>query len=298
MLVELVQTKTRDGIRLDGALSAADPDAPSILGLDIVIMFHGVGGNFYGDDMFGGFAERLAANGVTALRVNNRGHDPVSWASTDDGPKRIGAAYEMMDDCLHDWSAWVDFAESRGFERIGIWGHSLGAVKTIYYMANEPDARVRSAIAASPPRLSHSAFLADPTGSTFAEHFAEAQAHVDADNPRTLVDASLPVPFLGAAQTYLDKYGPDERVNILTHLPEVQVPLLVILGTQEAETMVPMHGLTTELLRFGGDIADMTFASIPGADHFYTGQRDTVWDVVSHWMAAIADSFADAPASG
>ena len=32
-------------------------------------MYPGAGGNFYGDDMFGGFGERLAASGVTALRA-------------------------------------------------------------------------------------------------------------------------------------------------------------------------------------------------------------------------------------
>ena len=287
MHVELVRTKTRDGLRLDGALAAASPDAPSALGLDIVIIFHGVGGNFYGDDMLSGFSERLVADGVTALRVNNRGHDPVSVAGSNNGPKRIGAAYELMDDCRHDWLAWVDFAQERGFERIGIWGHSLGAAKSIYYMANEPDSRVRCVIAASPPRLSHSAFLADPSGPAFADYFGQAQAHIDAGNPRTLVDTPMPVPFLGAAETYLDKYGPHERMNILTHIPQVQVPLLVILGTAEAETMIPMHGLPTELMHLEGELAGMTFASIPGSDHVYTGRRDEVWRVVSDWLGAI-----------
>jgi len=32
---------------------------------------------------------------------------------------------------------------------------------------------------------------------------------------------------------------------------------------------------------------NLTFASIPGADHAYTHQRDYVWGVVRHWLEKI-----------
>ena len=46
MKVDLVDVKTRDGVRLDGILR--EPvSTPSRLGVDVVILHHGVGGNFY-----------------------------------------------------------------------------------------------------------------------------------------------------------------------------------------------------------------------------------------------------------
>ena len=60
MLVELVKVQTRDGVRLDGALSPASTSSAETL----VILLHGVGGNFYGSRMM---AELVIAITGTAV---------------------------------------------------------------------------------------------------------------------------------------------------------------------------------------------------------------------------------------
>ena len=113
-------------------------------------------GNFYTPGMFDQYSDAVLDRGCAVLRVNNRGHDPISRAVVGEGAKRLGAAYEDMDDCRYDWEAWVDFVQAAGYRRIGLWGHSWGATKSIYYMATQGDPRVTCVVAGSPPRFSYS----------------------------------------------------------------------------------------------------------------------------------------------
>ena len=54
------------------------------------------------------------------LSVNTRGHDSVFGASLGTMRRRLGAAYEIVDDCRQDITAWVEFLKSRVFPRIPV----------------------------------------------------------------------------------------------------------------------------------------------------------------------------------
>ena len=107
MLVDLVRVQTCDGLLLDGSLRKPSRDRRPQLGIDIAILFHGVGGNFYNTTMFEGYSEALLERGCAVLRVNNRGHDPIMRLLNDEPSERYGAAYEVVDECRYDWRAWA-----------------------------------------------------------------------------------------------------------------------------------------------------------------------------------------------
>src|SRR5262245_37647882 len=173
MLVDLIHTTTRDGVRLDGMVQA-----PSSAGepLDAVVCVHGTGGNFYSSTLFDALAELLLSLGAAVLRANTRGHDLMSNAATARGGRRLGAAYEVLDDCRHDLAAWIDWAKEKVGPRVGVIGHSSGAVKCLYAAAHEPDPAVTHLAAISPPRLSHSWFAASENAGEFLDTFRQAQA--------------------------------------------------------------------------------------------------------------------------
>ena len=287
MGLDLVSVSTRDGLRLDGIWRKPDPGISSRLGVDVVVLHHGVGGNFYSAGMFEGYSDALLQKGCAVLRVNNRGHDAMSRAVVGEVVKKIGAAYESMEESPYDWEAWVDFAEDAGYQSIGIWGHSLGAVKSIYYMATEGDRRVKCVVAGSPPRFSYSAYAAMEEGEEFKRLALQAQKCIDDGHPETLIDTPYPLPLILAAQVFIEKYGNEEKFNVLNHLPNVQVPVLVMIGTEEAQTMMGFRGLPPEVERLAGELDHLTFESIPGADHAYTHQREYVWGVVSSWLERV-----------
>ena len=75
MIVDLVHVQTRDEVRLDGIWRKPSQETISQLDVDVVILHHGVGGNFYHPGMFDVFGDALLEQGCAVLRVNNRGHE-------------------------------------------------------------------------------------------------------------------------------------------------------------------------------------------------------------------------------
>src|SRR6476619_3691973 len=101
MHVELVRTVTRDGLRLDGALTrarSASEGNPACTAT-AAILLHGVASNFYTSSTFEPLICKLQEVDLAALSVNTRGHDSVFGASLGNVRRRFGAAYEIVDDC-------------------------------------------------------------------------------------------------------------------------------------------------------------------------------------------------------
>ena len=151
-------------------------------------------------------------------------------------------------------------------------------------MATQHDTRVKCVVAGSPPRFSYSAYTALEGGEEFKRVAAQAQQHIDRGQPGALIDTVYPIPLLVTAEVFIEKYGPQEKYDILQHIPNVRCPLLVMVGTAEAQTMMAFQGLPPSLAQLAATTDNLTFASIPGADHAYTHQRDYVWGVVRQWL--------------
>ena len=279
MLVDLVQATTRDGVRLDGVYQA--PARPSSLEVAGCILVHGTGSNFYGSTLFDPLAERLLSLGVGVLRVNTRGHDLMSTAATARGGRRCGAAYEVVDDCRHDLAAWIDWLAQRCGPTIGLIGHSLGAVKCLYAMAAEPDDRVKRIVAISPPRLSHSWFLASERAMEFRDDYDRAKALVDAGEPEALLEVRIPLPFVVTAAGYVEKYGPDERYNYLKWLDKLTCRALLTFGEIELKNNMAFRDAAGAVQRVDSNFEVRTFA---GADHFYTGVREALIDWIVGYL--------------
>jgi pimeloyl-ACP methyl ester carboxylesterase len=287
--VELVRVVTADGVRLEGTLRLATSPGASRLPVDVMIFHHGVGGNFYNQSFFEQMSAAFLERGCAVLRVNNRGHD-LAFNSPGSPTGRLGAAFETVDECRHDWAAWTDLAEARGYRRIGVWGQSLGAVKTIYVLAGQGDDRIARAIATSPPRFSYSAYRARPDGAAFLAYYDRAQQLVDDGAPDSLFAADLPTSLVMTARTYVDKYGPAERYDVLEHLPNVRTPLLVTIGGEEGiyqdrPDRFAFGGLAETVAALASDLPSVTFELIPGTDHAYTNRTDQLWAVVERWLS-------------
>jgi pimeloyl-ACP methyl ester carboxylesterase len=286
MNIELERVQTEDGILLHGALRRPSTGTSSRAGADVVILHHGVGGNFYNEHFFDPMGDCLLEGGCAVLRVNNRGHD-LAYNSP---AGRLGAAFESVDDCRKDWQAWINHAASLGFQRIALWGHSLGAVKTIYFLATEGDSRVVWAIATSPPQFSYSDYVSRPDGRLFTAYFDEARRLVAAGQPDAVFPVTIPTNVLLAAKTYLDKYGPEERFDIIKHLPNVRVPMLITIGAKEgagpeSPDRFSFLGLAQRVEELARTQANLSFEHIQGADHFYTGVTDQLWSAIDKWLA-------------
>jgi len=287
MHVELVRTVTRDGLRLDGALSAL-PDSrlptPDSLAASAAILLHGVASNFYTSSTFEPLISKLQSLGLAALSVNTRGHDSVFGASLGNVRRRFGAAYEIVDECRLDIAAWIEFLKSRGHQKLVLIGHSLGAVKAVYAQSQEKFSEVAAVIAVSAPRLSYSAFMNAPERRLFWESMHTAEEMEKAGQGDELFTSKFPFPMLMTAAAYIDKYGPAERYNLLKFADQLCCPALFTYGSKElASGGIPFAGVPDALMSLSS--ADRrTVAVIEGADHVYTGVAEKLAAEVAQWL--------------
>jgi pimeloyl-ACP methyl ester carboxylesterase len=284
MLVDLVQVNTRDGVRLDGTYQPALQPGATEVPVDAYCLVHGTGGSFYSSTLFDAVAERLLALGRGVLRVNTRGHDLMSTAATSEGGKRLGAAYEVVDECRQDIAAWVDWLKNRGVGRVGLIGHSLGAVKCLYALAHEPKLDVRGVIAISPPRLSYSWFCTSPEGPAFLETYTLAERYIAEGQPGALLDVKLPLAMVITAAGYAEKYGPDERYNYLRFVGSVRCPVLMTLGEIEMANSTAFRGAVEVVAETCHGRPHLAVEVIPGADHFYSNARAELISRIENWL--------------
>jgi GNAT superfamily N-acetyltransferase/pimeloyl-ACP methyl ester carboxylesterase len=289
MLVDLVQTFARDGVRLDGAWrQGAGPS--SQLPIDAICLIHGTGSNFYSSTFLEAIANHFVALGCGALTVNTRGHDGISTSSVrQGGGKRLGAAYEVVDDCRHDVHAWLDLLAEKGANRIALIGHSLGAVKAIYALAQARHPRVVALVALSPPRISYTHFAASAQAAAFLETFQRAQALVDEGRPNALMEVQLPLPMAIAAAGYLEKYGPHERYDYLKFIRSIELPLLVAFGELEVQSNMAFQGCPDAVKMQAGSGGSLQVEIVPGADHFYTNKRPELLQLIEPWLHKLAN---------
>ncbi len=279
MLVDLIRVQTADGIALDGIFQPSDvPGHPT---LDAVCLIHGTGSNFYQSSLLEFLAERFLAEGIAVARVNTRGHDGISTAVTNRGGQRLGAAYEIVDDCRHDLLAWTEWLRQKVGSRVGLLGHSLGAVKCLYAAVHEPLLNPHLILAVSPPRLSYSGFCQGPRREEFLEAFHRAEALIQQGQPQALIEVKIPLPLIIAAAGFVEKYGPDERYNFVSLVRRLRCPTWFTFGSQEVADNVAFRGLPDEIEQQRGNRAPVNVLTIPGGDHFYTGVRPALWDQVA-----------------
>jgi len=284
MLVDLVRATTSDGVRLDGALLAAADSAKPPWAVDAFLLVHGTGTNFYSSSLLEAIGGKLAEAGSAVLYANTRGHDLLTTGATKAGPRRQGAAVEVVDDGRFDLAAWIAFLEGRGHRRVGIVGHSLGAIKGVCLMADEPPPGVACLVAISPARLSYDYFLKSPRGDEFRRTIAAAEEHVREKRGETLMQVEFPYPYIVTAAGYLDKYGPRERYNVLPLVGRLRIPTLCTFGSVELANDVVFSGLPEDIEKAIPPGGPVTVHVVAGADHAYSGVRGELIARVEGWL--------------
>lgn len=292
MLVDLVQVTTSDGVRLHGALelpaTVASAESPSDASpVDAWLCIHGTASNFYSASTLAALAPGLLAGGAAVLRANTRGHDIICTGPSAFGRSMLGAALERVDSSPLDLVAWIDFLAERGFARIGLLGHSMGAVKAVFTLAAESAPSVAALVALSPPRLSYSFFCSSPRAETFLQTFAEAQGLDRAGRGDELMFVRFPLPIYVSAAGYLDRYGPAERYNVLKHFERVACPTLVTFGSDEVQASEAFRGMPEAVEALATPANFLQVAVVAGADHIYTGCHDSLAAVIAKWLTRV-----------
>ena len=268
----LAATETEDGLELHGALILPVGRRPKL----VFVWIHGFGANFYFPPYLR-LGEAVATRNYAFLVGNTRGHDfGTLLQPRGRAPYFGGAAWERLEESQHDMAAWINFAERRGFAGVALAGHSIGAVKVTAYQAQQQDPHVLGVVLASPPLRPGWDTRAYPAA------LAEAEQMVAQGRPEELFAGPWgPV----SAQTYLsfDRFSFDQfgRKTASPNLGHIRGPLLVVLGTNEEQVVVPDD--LEVIRRNAAGAARLETHVIAGADHFYAGQEQQVAAILTRW---------------
>ncbi len=280
---ELLYTQTSDTVRLHGMLSRSTHDPHAMC--DVLIFIHGVGSNFYQAAIAPKVAPIFNRHGVSLLSVNTRGHDFVFSVGSGETLRWYGSANELVSECVLDIDAWIAKCVDLGFKRIGLFGHSLGAIKSIYSQAFHPNQNAKLVIAASPSGLSHTAFSASPRAHDYLRCLDWAKTQVESGNGATIGNVTFPFKLLMSAQTFFDKYGEEEKYNFLRFIDQVNVPLLLTFGEGEVNSTNPaFENLDKRSQPIVESKTNLAMKTFPETNHYYSGMQVELAKAAVRWM--------------
>jgi pimeloyl-ACP methyl ester carboxylesterase len=274
----LVRIPTPDGLLLDGALSEPPSGKPRSRAW---IFLHGTGSNFTAPGVLEGLSQLLSDRGEAVLRLNTRGHDLVAKIPTMSGSVRGGAAFECIADAHFDIAGAAAWLLDAGYERLSLLGHSLGGVKAMTSQSEHPLGEVDEIVALSPPRLCYERLIQD---AAFRHGFNQARTLVDTGRSQEWVELASPLKLLMPAQGIVEKYGIDDRFDIVDHLPRLKAATLIFLDSKSLESSAAHRGLDDALAEVARSHAALTVQRHPD-DIRYAGAEVGIANQIAAWRA-------------
>jgi pimeloyl-ACP methyl ester carboxylesterase len=268
VLVDLVTTRTADGVLLHGALTGPAPGHGGLLAV------HGAWGNFYGTPV----AELLSTGpdrGLTVLSTNLRGHD---LGSLGDSERCIG----FLRDRFHEAPLDLDAVAGRLCERVeqfAVVVHSYGCHRVVHWQDGRTRHRPSAIVLLSPaPHLRRVQELF--VDGDVDEHFRRAEEAVAAGEPGRLIVLSsrAEVPMVAEAATVLSTWGWDFEEQTVAALGRSSLPVLVVSGRREPPSYRAYAERVAEAAP-GGELL------VLDENHYYSRDRTAMARTVTDWVA-------------
>ncbi len=235
MKTTFCRTKTEENLRLDGLLF--EPDNKSSIG---ILHIHGMAGNFYENIFLDSMAEEYTNAGYAFLTVNTSGHDHIAdlaIVGEEEGYKRKGQIFERFEDCISDIDAWLKYFKSKGYNKIILQGHSLGAVKVVYYLYKKPETDLAALVIASPPDMLGKARV-EAERKSFERDLTEAKKIVTEGDDKALLSNIIWDWYYISAGTYLNIVAEEAKTDVFPilrggdfkELESIKIPILAFYG--------------------------------------------------------------------
>jgi pimeloyl-ACP methyl ester carboxylesterase len=280
---------TSDELRLTGLLFK--PNAETKTG---ILHLHGRAGNFYANTFLDAMIEEYTKAGFAFLSVNTRGHDHIAdfRVGRTEESKRIGQAFDTFADCLLDIGAWLDFLKKAGYERIILQGHSHGAAKAVYFLANKPRPEIVALVLASP---ADAAGLLKKTNRQFFDRdLSEASGLVGQGRGRQLLGNKIRDWYYVSAKSFVDEFGQNSVANIFSifdkgafkEVAGIKVPVLALYGSRENTVIFSPQ---EDLKIIGSHFTNPKSKKLifDGADHTYLGHESEIALFIAGWVKEV-----------
>ncbi len=248
-----------------------------------IIWVHGWGVNFYSPS-YVSIGRIFAENGYTFIGVNTRMHDLANVEGYKNGKRVRGGGYwGIASEQTKDIAGWIDFAESKGFKKIILVGHSAGAAAVRIYQSEKQDSRVIGLVLASGS--------VDPDQPVDSSQYMQAVQLMSENKGEELIkDPKRSFPSYISAATlmdiantpapYKDFFGV-KSTNV--GVAKIHCPILAYYGTNgDVGNERTLELLKTSIEKQRGP--SVTTMMIRNADHMYMGYEKEVVGSIANWI--------------
>lgn len=287
---KLIRHTLSDGLILQGLLCRPEGESDVC-----TIHIHGSTGNFYENFFLDDMQERYNKRGFAFLSVSTRGRDYYSdlkfLQNGKYGSKQIGGIKEIFSDSKIDISGWVECAESLGYKRIYLQGHSLGAMKVVYYATLKESVHIDGLVLISPPDLF--GLQEKEYGDRFIDDLKLAKKHIDSGEPEKLMPEGCYYDPITAASFYnlfsdpdktgMFSYDSQDRMkrSLITKIP---CSTLVIFCTDGEAVTIPVPECEKIFRKYFNKDQRLDVVTINRANHSYHFKEKELSSVISRWL--------------
>ena len=287
MRQELVRINSVDGIEQPGILYRPNEDIDKI-----VIHVHGLNGNFYENRFLDVLAKSYTDKSYAFLTFNNRGNGFISELLKGSDFTVIGGSLEKFKDCLLDIEGVINWAKTKGYNKIILEGHSYGCNKVLYYYSHKKDDIVKQIVLLAPcdiPAETEKCLSRED----YEKTRNEAIKLVQANRENELIDFSPMANGRIAAGTYYNDFLPNgendfiryaEGINAKSEvLNSIDIPTLVIFGDEDECVLTQPVDVVQNYLK--NNLSNCLIHVIKGANHLYVGKYRELSDVIKKNIA-------------
>ncbi len=240
----------------------------------LLVIVHGMGGNFYRSELKKEWLHACGRYGFDALTFNNRGSDRA-------------VACERFGDCVADIDAALAAGRRLGYRRFVLLGHSTGCQKITLYQARRQNPAVRALVLAAP--ADDLAICRRDLGKKYDYWLRHARRLVQQGQGATLLpmlyEKFSAKRFLSIADPRSTEAQLFNYAGPMNHFRSLRCPVLAFLGTREEYACQPVAQMGA-ILKQKTRSENFQFFTVPGGDHGFHGHTRATAHRALRWLRA------------
>jgi pimeloyl-ACP methyl ester carboxylesterase len=283
----IVRVTAEDGLMLQGFVGGGEPTPMA------VVHIHGSYGNFFENFFLDNMAEAFESMGMTFASIGTRGRDYYADYKIKRDEKyesvRIGGIGEVFQESQRDIAAWLSFLRDRGTSHFILQGHSLGAMKAVFYAKLHPKDAAGLVLISPADTFGRRRMSTKGRLESFVA-VARALAAVD---PAAMMPSGAYYEAITAAN-YLGLYGQPEETAMFDYsnpalmreagLGDLDCPVLATFATEGEAVVHPLPDCIAALRSAMRHPERLSTEIIEGANHSYHFRERELTVAITGWL--------------